>query len=272
VDAFTAIGYLLSFSFGLVIGSFLNVVIYRFNTGLTLGGRSKCLNCSTTLAPKDLIPLLSFALGRGRCRYCQSKIAWQYPLVEGLTGFIFALIFYRFGFLPFTLLFYWAITSLLIVIAGYDFKHKIIPDQLVYALAGLALIGPVIVGLDNWSLAGVVVRIIHDTLSGAVFYAAFWSLWRVSSGRWIGLGDAKLALAIGFLLGLSHGFTAILTAFWLGAIIGLILILLQKVDQSKLPRAWRRLKINFKSEIAFAPFLIAGVLIIIITNFNVLPF
>ncbi len=272
MDPFGFLGYLFSFALGLVVGSFVNVVIYRFNTGLTLGGRSKCLHCNTTLAPRDLIPLLSFALAQAKCRYCGSKISWQYPVVEGLAGVIFALIFGHFGWLPFTLLFYWSVTAILLVIAGYDFKHKIIPDFLVYLLAGVALAGPIITGFDDWLLAYIANRLIHDLLSGAVFYGAFWALWRVSKGRWIGLGDAKLALAIGFLLGFSHGLTAILAGFWLGAIFGLGLILLREVDQTKLPSFLRGVKINLKSELPFAPFLIAGVLIVIITNFNVLPF
>src|SRR3989344_606823 len=83
-----------SFAVGAIIGSFLNVVSLRFNTGVGIGGRSKCMSCGTGLTWKELIPLVSFAAQKGSCRKCKSKISWQYPLVEFAAGAVFVLILF----------------------------------------------------------------------------------------------------------------------------------------------------------------------------------
>src|SRR5258708_6429084 len=83
------------FIFGTVVGSFLNVLILRFNTGKTLGGRSQCLVCGKTLNGYELVPLFSFIFLGGRCSKCRSKISIQYPLVELASGFIFLFLFFR---------------------------------------------------------------------------------------------------------------------------------------------------------------------------------
>ena len=126
------------FFFGLIIGSFLNVVIYRFNTGRTLGGRSACMSCMRKLSWYELIPLGSYLVQAGKCRGCKTKISFQYPLVELITGLIFAILFLKFQYLfwtdigsfSFTIAFYAAIFSVLMIISVYDLKHKIIPDVL----------------------------------------------------------------------------------------------------------------------------------------------
>src|ERR1035437_11136792 len=87
---------LLSFVFGTIIGSFLNVVSLRYNTGMGVNGRSKCFTCGKTLTWKELIALFSFAVQKGACKKCKSKISWQYPLVEFLAGVFFVLIFLKF--------------------------------------------------------------------------------------------------------------------------------------------------------------------------------
>src|SRR4051812_36221267 len=109
-----------AFIFGTIIGSVLNVVAARYNTGMTFGGRSKCFSCNKTLTWIELIPIISFVAQGAACKRCRSKISWQYPLVEAGTGVMFALIFW---FFPpasvqasFSTLFYLIITSILIVI------------------------------------------------------------------------------------------------------------------------------------------------------------
>ena len=126
------------FALGLIIGSFLNVVIYRINTSKSLGGRSACMSCRNQLCWFELIPFFSFLGLKGRCRNCKTKISLQYPLVEFLTGMLFVFIFLKFQSLllidPFvfliTFLYYVAMFSILMVIVIYDLKHKIIPDIL----------------------------------------------------------------------------------------------------------------------------------------------
>src|SRR3989338_8578506 len=125
------------FLFGLVVGSFLNSVIYRLGKGESaLKGRSYCPQCKHPLSWQDLIPLLSFVFLQGKCRYCRAKISWQYPLVELGTAAVFFLIFASgenstiADFLHVGYLF--TIASLLVVIFVYDLKHYIIPDKILY--------------------------------------------------------------------------------------------------------------------------------------------
>jgi prepilin signal peptidase PulO-like enzyme (type II secretory pathway) len=257
------------FVLGACIGSFLNVVIYRYNTGMSINGRSQCFNCSRILQWFDLIPIISFLAYRGKCRSCKSKISWQYPLVELATAFLFLALF-LFNGLSSALFFDLIIFSLLIVMTVYDIRHKIIPDGLVlfFVIFGLLkMLLPLFYG-------GEVMWI--DVLSGFIFYVPFYLLWKISDGKWIGLGDGKLAIGIGAFLGFASGFTAIVFGFWLGAIFGIFYISLQKLGESKrfsrskLGLFFNRNSLTMKSELPLAPFLILGVLIAFFSGFNLL--
>ncbi|HLP43925.1 MAG TPA: prepilin peptidase, partial [Candidatus Nanoarchaeia archaeon] len=217
-----------TFLFGALIGSFLNVVILRYGTGkkiLGIGERSMCFSCSKTLEWYELIPVFSFLYQRGRCRGCKSKISWQYPLVEFTTGLLFAAVAWKnfsgvsleeaFGASNFSTtailtLFQFVIWSILIVITVYDIRHKIIPDFLVFMFAGLSLIAsiffPEVLGHTVTSAI----------VAGIAFFAFFGGLWLVSGGRWLGFGDAKLVLGVGFLLGPIQGLSALVLSFWIG--------------------------------------------------------
>ena len=128
--------YFFIFLFGLTIGSFLNCVIYRLEKSESfLKGRSYCPNCKHILGWQDLIPVFSFLILKGKCRYCQQKISWQYPLVELFTGLIFLFVFY---ILHST--FYILISCFLIVIFVYDLKYSLIPDKIIYPAIILSLI------------------------------------------------------------------------------------------------------------------------------------
>ena len=132
--------YLIIFIFGLIIGSFLNCMIYRLeiNKGF-LWGRSFCPHCKHELFWKDLIPVLSFFILGKKCRYCREIISWQYPLVELFTGLIFVLIIAFMAPMAFTAsvafmaLWLFSIASLLIIIFVYDLKHYLIPDKVIYS-------------------------------------------------------------------------------------------------------------------------------------------
>ena len=145
ISFFTTIFFIL----GIIIGSFLNVVIYRFHTRKVLGGRSACMSCQNKLHFYELIPLISFFVLRGRCRVCKTKISKMYPIVEFITGLIFLGLFLKFQDilflnLPvfiFTYVYYAIVLSLLIVIAFYDLRHKIIPDALSIAFGLLSFLG-----------------------------------------------------------------------------------------------------------------------------------
>jgi len=245
---------------GVIIGSFLNVVILRFNTGKGSGGRSMCLSCTKQLTWTELLPVVSFfALGR-RCRECKSKLSWQYPLVELTTAALFLVIFYI--QLPLlyagSILFFCVTTGLLLVIWSmfvvvfvYDLYHKIIPNQLAYSLAVFAFVyRMILIPYETWMTTPVLL----DICAGFIFFIPFWFLWRISHGAWIGLGDGKLALSIGWLLGFVTGASAIILAFWIGAVVGIGLLLISKLNKSFA-------NITMKAEIPFAPFLIIGTLL-----------
>jgi leader peptidase (prepilin peptidase)/N-methyltransferase len=248
---------ILSFVFGAVVGSFLNVVALRFNTGMGLGGRSKCMSCGTTLTWKELIPLMSFAAQKGACKKCKSKISWQYPLVEFLAGAIFVLVFFAFpSVTPLasaTTLIYIFATCLLLVISVYDIKHKIIPDQFVYSLIGLSFIS-LFIGGPAWFH----VPSVWALLAGPLLALPFALLWLVSKGAWMGLGDAKLVLGLGWLIGLGAGVNALVLAFWIAAV----------VSVAWLFATYKRFKP--KTEIPFGPYLILGFYLVLIFGIQVI--
>jgi leader peptidase (prepilin peptidase)/N-methyltransferase len=247
---------ILIFIFGVIAGSFLNVIIWRYNTGWSAAkGRSCCLVCAHTLKWPELVPIASFLLQGGQCVHCHSKISWQYPLVEFLSGLLFLGVYYL-ALPPVLTVVYWLAVSLLLAIAVYDYRHKIIPEGLVWLVVALGLLRAFLMG-DVWPAMAMGV-------GGAVFFAALWA-W--SRGRWLGFGDAKLALAIGLLLGWPGGLTALVWAFWLGAIIGVLLIGLSKFIN------WRSggLSFTIKSELPFAPFMVIGAVLHLIFNVR-LPF
>lgn len=249
------------FLLGLIIGSFLNVVIYRYNTEKSLGGRSACMVCQSKLRWYELIPLFSFITLRGRCRTCRTKISLQYPLVEVVTAAVFLALFFMIKdifigplhIFIFTYLYYAALFSILIVIAVYDIRHKIIPDLLALIFGVLSFIG-----IFLFTDYGFYPHIpsIWELLAGPLVAAPFALLWLVSRGTWMGLGDAKLALGLGWLLGLSRAFSAVVISFWSGAIIGVLLIMFSK-------------KYKMKSEIPFAPYLIGGALLVFLFKFHI---
>jgi len=243
-----------SFLFGLIIGSFLNALSFRLNTGLSMNGRSKCMSCSHKLYYYDLIPVLSFAYLRGHCRYCKSRVSYQYPFVEIITGFVFLITFINSG-LPISL-FWWLVWSLMIVISVYDFKHKIIPNSLVFILGAISL-GALFFNFNSLDLN------LQNILAGPIVASPFAFLWLISGGKWMGLGDAKLSLSIGWLFGISLGVSAIILAFWIGAVCSIIILLLQKFTQGSK-------HLTIKSEIPFGPFIVLGAFAVYYFNIDVL--
>ena len=241
--------------FGLIVGSFLNVVILR--KGVTsLQGRSKCPACGKVIAWYDLVPVFSWICLRGRCHNCGSRISIQYLLVEASTGILFALVGGA-PFLGFAFTFYFcAIVALLVCITVYDIHHTIIPDAWAYTFAFLAFLlvfafPPQATGY--WLLA---------ILAGPIAALPLFLLWLVSQGRWMGLGDAKLALGIGWLLGPFAGVVAIFFSFILGTAILVPLLLYERAITHIRPFQRRLRGLTMKSEVPFGPFLIGSCLII----------
>jgi len=261
-----AISYLF---LGIIIGSFLNVVSLRYDTGSSILGRSRCLTCKSELRWFELIPIFSFIFQVGKCRNCESKISLQYILIESFTGIIFLGIFLKFSdLIPASLpqftamsLYFMAIFSILIVIFVYDLKHKIIPDDLVYTFATLSLAG---IFFDPFMFQ-ISIPTLLPFLAGPMLFLPFFLLWFVSGGRWIGLGDGKLALGIGWLLGISAGASAVILSFWIGALVGIFLIIIPLLYSHKKG-------FTMKSEIPFGPFLIIGLLLVFFFDANVFQF
>ena len=272
--------FYLVFIFGLVFGSFLNVVVYRLKSGGSIGlSRSFCPNCRTILRWYDLIPILSFICLRGRCRYCHKKISWQYPIVEILSGLIWVIVAYKinFQFFPtfqsgssisqpnlgnlgeigtiFIFLYYIFILSSLLVIAVYDFKWRIIPDKIVYPAIAAALIFNLfeISKYQNLEILKYlnIEIFIWPFLVAIVAFLFFFLIFYFSNGKAMGLGDAKLAFLIGLFLGHPLAVAAFMLAFVIGAIFGIILIGLGKIFSHY--KKW-----GMKSQIAFGPFLVLG--------------
>lgn len=258
------------FILGLIIGSFLNVVILRYSSGISLRGRSFCLNCNKKLSWYELIPLFSFLIQKGKCRGCKSKISWQYPIIEILSGIMFLAV-YSLQFTVYSekilltnyhpllsLLYLWIIFSILIVITVYDIKHKIIPDILVFLFAGISFIGL----LFNF---GPEINKLN-LLAGPILATPFALLWLISKGRWIGLGDAKITLGIGWFMGLIDGLSSIILAFWVGSIFGILLIFFSKLNLL----FFKDKNFTIKSEIPFAPFLILAMITIFFFGWDIL--
>jgi len=261
------------FVFGTIIGSFLNVVILRYGKK-SLNGRSGCPVCGGTLQWFELIPIFSFLFLRGKCRKCHKKISWQYPIVEISTGLIFLLIFnlsaqggFALGGQFFNFFYLWVIFSILIVIFVYDLYHKIIPDLLVFIFIGLSFVS-VIGGFDTLSSGWWSFSSRNALWAGPLLAFPFAFLWFVSKGRWMGLGDAKLAWGIGWLLGLVKGSSAIILGIWIGAVVGLLLIALSKVIQRK-QLFFKGKNFTIKSELPFAPFLIIGMVLVFFFGWDV---
>ncbi len=256
---------LLLFFIGLAVGSFLNVVILRHETGKQVTGRSMCPTCGVQLQWFELIPVFSYIFQKGKCRHCGAKLSVQYPLVELGTGVLFVLVYMHstsadhmvtYGILVLELVMW----SLCMVIAVYDLRTKLIPNVFSYTFACLACVHMFA------SSGSVAVPPLTHLFAGPILFIPFYLLWKVSEGRWLGLGDGKLALGIGWFLGLSSGATALLFSFWIGAGISLTLIAIVRVLHSK------ESTLTLKSEIPFGPFMILATFIVYFFEYNLFSY
>ena len=240
---FSPIFYAPIFIFGLIVGSFLNCVIYRLKTEESIVlSRSHCPQCGHRLNWKDLMPVFSFLFLKGRCRYCSKKISWQYPAVEIATGALFLLItiydlrftIYDFSSL-FELTFHLIIASLLIVIFVYDLKHYLIPDKITYLVIAITFFYQ----LFQISSFKALLNPLVSALSASAFFAA---IVLVSKEQWMGWGDAFLVFFMGLFLGFPNVLLALFLAFTFGALVGIVLIIFGKK--------------KMKSQVPFGPFLV----------------
>jgi leader peptidase (prepilin peptidase)/N-methyltransferase len=221
---------------GLVVGSFINVLIWRLPRGESvLYPPSHCPSCQHRLGARDLVPVLSWVLLRGRCRYCGSAVPVSYPLVEAVTGVIFAALVAVHG-LHLRTAAYAVLATILITAAGTDMRSRLIPNRLTLPAIAFAL---------TWSAA---VRVPHLTSSllGLAIAGGLFLVIAILSRGGMGGGDVKLAAAAGAFLGLQYSLLGLFLAFILGAVVGLVLMALGKKKR--------------RDYIPFAPFIAAGCL------------
>lgn len=228
------------FILGLIIGSFLNAIIYRLASGESfLWGRSHCRSCNKELQAYDLVPLFSFLYLGGKCRYCKDKISWQYPIIEFITAIIFVLLALSIQYEVFSIqyLFQLIFVCFLIVIAVFDLKHYLILDKVVFPAFILSVLANIFYDFSNhlsfFSIQSYTARGLFASLVIAGFFLI---QYLISKGKWIGFGDVKLGLFLGSLAGWPQVILLMLLAYFSGAIVGLFLIALGKKNMgSKLP-------------------------------------
>jgi leader peptidase (prepilin peptidase)/N-methyltransferase len=229
-------------AFGLVFGSFLNVVIYRVPRGESIvAPRSRCPKCGTTLGALDNIPVVSYVVLGGRCRTCRAPISAQYPIVELSTAGLFAGTAARFGY-SWPLPAYVVLAAGLLVLAAIDLEQGKLPKQIVYlvTILVLALLGLASGETGDWR------RLVVAACAGAAWFGLFFAINAVNP-RWLGFGDVRLALCLGLSLGwlgVGYVFVGFLLASLVGTVVGIGLIVAKGAD--------------LKTQVPFGPFLAIG--------------
>lgn len=233
-----------SFFLGLIIGSFLNCLIWRLYKNETIGGRSYCPKCRKQIAWYDNIPLLSFVVLNGKCRHCQETISWQYPLVELATASLFLLSFLNASQWPqFSLLLVrdWLLIVTFVIVFVYDLRWQLIPMNIVWPMSLVFFILNLLLGF-SW------LGLLASGLIAALFFLAQYLITRKK-----GLGEGDIWL--GLLIGLSFPswpqlFLILIISYGIGSLVGLALL----VAKEK----------KMKSKIALGPFLAIGAIITLI--------
>ncbi len=273
--------YIFLFILGLAAGSFLNVVSLRYRPGYPLlgeqaiGGRSHCPHCRQELSWYELIPVFSFVIQKGRCRNCKGKISLQYPLVELASGLIVAAVpWYLKGAgygLPIIVI--WTLIFLLFLLLSIiDFRHYLIPDAINLTLGILGLVLTFLLNHYGWFndfsgsflghyalLFGLrgdiwINRIVASILGMAVFGVII----LLSKGKAMGWGDFKLVGAMGLIFGWPDILIVLMTAFVVGALVSLPLLI--------------RKKKSLKDAVPFGPFLVVGGTLVFLFGFQMIDY
>jgi leader peptidase (prepilin peptidase) / N-methyltransferase len=229
--------FLLTAPFGLLIGSFLNVVAYRLPRGESLvKPRSRCTSCGEEVRPYDNVPVLSWLFLRGRCRHCGEHISARYPAVELVTAVAFGAVALARGFdagllldLPFV--------AMLIAVAGIDLEHRIVPNKILLPLAIWGVAATAVVRPD---------ALPESLIAGAAAFTGL-LLTALAYPAGMGMGDVKLAGVMGIYLGVSV-IPALLFAFFAGSVVGIALMVRHGAGARK-------------RGVPFAPFMAAGALV-----------
>jgi prepilin signal peptidase PulO-like enzyme (type II secretory pathway) len=242
---------------GAILASFTGVIVERLYTGQSWSrGRSRCNSCRRQLGWQDLVPVFSLLLSRGRCRTCHSHIPLLYTFFEALLAFLFVISYLTLG-LTLNLAIFLITLVVLLFIVMYDMRHTIVPWGASMLLIILSLIFSGLESFQNtttsqfflWSIG-------FKLVVAAVIGLFFFLMYFLSRGRWMGLGDTPVGFALALLVGSGEAFPGLLFSFWIGAVIG-IAVLLRR-------RGGPRMGI----ELPFVPFLALGYLLAFFTQWN----
>ena len=245
---------IVSFIMGITFGSFFNVCIFRIPEKKSIANPpSHCYNCNTRLKPLDLVPILSWTLLRGKCRYCGQKISSRYALVELLTGILFVLVYSVYGYNVITL-YYLLLVSLLVIITFIDIDHYIIPDEVI-------IFGSVFAIIFNALGQGIGIK---DSLLGALICGGgmlvlIYLIELIIKKEVMGGGDIKLFAMTGLFLGVKGGLLTILLSVYVGAIYGIVTIIYSKIKKQE-----------YKSMIPYGPFISVGALVVVLCGTNII--
>lgn len=248
------------FILGAAVGSFTSVVIYRLHKQEKniLLGRSACTECKTQLKPLDLIPIVSYLVLRGKCRYCSKEISYMYPALELITGALFAILFFKFQFLDANLVFSDKMLMLYILYAFYTFilVFTFFFDLHYLKVSDEILLPAILIGLIATLLTPLTPHFFDAILGAAIGIAFFGIQILVSRGTWVGMGD----LRIGAFMGTILGWKFLLVALFLSYIIGSIASIAIALNKKKF----------FGVKIPFAPFLVIGTFLTIFFGNDIL--
>ena len=237
------------FFFGSIIGSFLNVCIYRIPEEKNIAfPPSSCGSCNTRLKPKDLVPIFSYLFLKGKCRYCGEKVSNQYPIIEGLTGLLFVSIFFKFGFTLDTIKFM-ILISLLMVIGIIDFK-----TQYIYTSTSIfGVVTAVIFIVIEYFTTGAVSPV--NYLAGALAGASTLGAIVFFTGA-MGWGDVELIFFIGLFLGIKLNLLNVFLSIVIGGLVAIVLM----ASKNK----------SGKESMAFGPYIAISTYIVILFGNDIL--
>ncbi len=236
--------YILVGLLGAVVGSFMNVCIYRIPRSLSIiFPGSQCPNCKARIAFYDNIPILSYLLLKGKCRHCHTAISFRYPLVEVMNSIFYILIFYKFG-ITYSTIAYCVFVSILILVSFIDLDFRIIPDSLSFSGIIIGFLSSLVIKAITplQSLLGILV-------GGGILLCVALIYEKITHKEGMGGGDVKLLAMIGAFIGWQGIPFVILVSSFVGAIVGIVFIIFAKKDT--------------KFAIPFGPFLSLGAILYI---------
>lgn len=232
------------FALGSAIGSFLHVVAERYMNGTSpVRGHSICPHCKKRLSAYELIPIISYIVQRAHCRGCGAAIPMHYPLLELVSGVLFLLVFLPVvtasQSLVLALCIYIA-ACLLLILLHIDARSMMLPDIYILMLAGMSIVIAYLTGSTADQMA----------LGALVGSGAIYAIWLATAGEGIGFGDVKLMIPLGMLFGLRGSITLLFLAFFIGGMVGIVLLAMKKAGR--------------KTAIPFGPFLAGAALLLLI--------